>query len=185
MKPTLAAIAAALAIAAVPARARAVDSYLVLKGGYYWPTAEIAYAQAAGVKLDPKFTGAAGLGANLLFFGLEVTGGYLSSSNVLLKYSAVPVLATVKLRAPIVFVAPYLEVGGGAYFTSVTPVVGASEKKTGFGGHVGGGVDFTVSSIMVGVEARYLFMDPGFTLTNYAGLKLDGVTVTANVGFLL
>ena len=184
MKPTLAAIAAALAVAAVPARARAVDPYLVLKGGYYWPTAEIVYA-GTGAKLDPKFTGAAGIGANLLFFGLEVTGGYLSSSNVLLKYSAVPVLATLKLRAPIVFVAPYLEVGGGAYFTSVTPIVGASEKKTGFGAHVGGGVDFTVSSIFVGLEARYLFMDPNFTLTSYAGLKLDGVTVTANVGFLL
>lgn len=185
MKTTIAAAAAALAIAALPAPARAFDTYLVLKGGYYWPSAEIAYAQAAGVKLDSKFTGAAGLGANLLFFGLEVTGGYLSSSNALLKYSAVPVLATVKLRAPIVFVAPYLELGGGAYFTSVTPVVGASEKKTGFGGHVGGGVDLTVSSILIGVEARYLFMDPGFTLTDYAGLKLDGVTVTVNVGFLL
>ncbi len=185
MKRTLAAAAAALAIAAVPARARAVDPYLVLKGGYYWPTAEIVYAGGTGTKLDPKFTGAAGIGANLLFFGLEVTGGYLSSSNVLLKYSAVPVLLTLKLRAPIVFVAPYFEVGGGAYFTNVTPIVGASEKKTGFGAHVGGGVDFTVSSIFVGLEARYLFMDPSFTLTNYAGLKLDGVTVTANVGFLL
>lgn len=183
MKP-IAAAAAALAIAALPVRARALDTYVVLKGGYYWPSAEIAYAQAAGVKLEPKFCGAAGLGANVLFLGLEVTGGYLSSSNALLKTSAVPVLLTVKLRAPIVVVAPYLELGGGAYFTSVTPVVGASEKKTGFGGHVGGGVDFTLSSIVLGVEARYLFMDPGFTLTDYAGLKLDGVTVTANLGFL-
>lgn len=183
MKPIVAA-AAALAMAALPVRAKALDTYLVLKGGYYWPSAEIAHAQSAGVKLDPKFCGAAGLGANLMFFGFEVTGGYLSSSNALLKTSAVPVLLTVKLRAPIAFVAPYLELGGGAYFTSVTPVVGASEKKTGFGGHVGGGVDFTVSSIMLGVEARYLFMDPGFTLTDYAGVKLDGVTVTANVGFL-
>lgn len=183
MKPIVAA-AAALAMAALPVRAKALDTYLVLKGGYYWPSAEIAYAQSAGVKLDPKFCGAAGLGANLVFFGFEVTGGYLSSSNALLKTSAVPVLLTVKLRAPIVFVAPYLELGGGAYFTSVTPVAGASEKKTGFGGHVGGGVDFTVSSIMLGVEARYLFMDPGFTLTDYAGVKLDGVTVTANVGVL-
>ncbi len=182
MKPIAA--AAALAIAALPVRARALDTYVVLKGGYYWPSAEIAYAQAAGVKLEPKFCGAAGLGVNVLFLGLEVTGGYLSSSNVLLKTSAVPVLLTAKLRAPLVIVAPYLELGGGAYFTSVTPVVGASEKKTGFGGHVGGGVDFTLSSIMLGVEARYLFMDPGFTLTDYAGLKLDGVTVTANVGFL-
>lgn len=179
MKSTLALALALLALAAAPAPA-AADSYLVLKGGYYWPTAEVLLAQAARQKLDPKLQGEIGVGTTFLFFAVELSAGYMKTQNLVVKVTATPVLATVKIRAPILMVAPYLEAGGGIYFAKATPFSGASESKSAFGGHVGGGVDFQVSSVLLGIEARYLFADPGFSMV---GMRLDGATLTANLGF--
>jgi len=186
MKPTLAAALAAAALASLPARASAGDTYLVLKGGYYGPTKDIAYAQATGTTLDPKFYGELGAGTNLVFLGLELTAGYLSSSSgvpaLTLKVSSIPVLLTAKLRLPFPVITPYVELGAGAYFNTVEITALPSEKHTTFGFHVGGGVDFRISSFLLGLEARYLSADagvPGVTL------RVDGVTVTGNVGFYL
>lgn len=178
MKSTPALALALLALVA-PAPA-AAESYLVLKGGYYWPTAEVAFAQATGQKLDPKLTGEVGVGTTLAVFAVELSAGYMKTQNLLVKVTATPVLATVKLRAPILMVAPYLELGGGIYFAKATPFTGPSESKSAFGVHLGGGVDFTVSSVLLGLEARYLFANPGFSMV---GMRLDGATLTANLGF--
>ncbi|HEY6106151.1 MAG TPA: outer membrane beta-barrel protein [Anaeromyxobacteraceae bacterium] len=186
MKPTLAAALAAAAFASFPARATAGDTYLVLKGGYYGPTKDIAFAQATGTKLDPKFYGELGAGTNLVFLGVELTAGYMSSSTgvpgLTLKVSSIPVLLTAKLRLPVPVVTPYVELGAGAYFNTVDVTGLASEKHTTFGFHVGAGIDLRISSLLLGLEARYLSADAGIPNVT---LRVDGVTVTANLGFYL
>lgn len=186
MKPTLAAALAAAALASLPARATAGDTYLVLKGGYYGPTKDIAYAQATGTTLDPKFYGEIGAGTNLVILGVEVTAGYMSSSTgvpgLTVEVSSIPVLLTAKLRIPVPVVTPYAELGAGAYINTVEITALPSEKHTTFGFHVGAGLDLRISSLLLGLEARYLSADagiPGVTL------RVDGVTVTGNVGFYL
>lgn len=186
MKPTFAASLAALALAAVPAGARAGDSYLVLKGGYYGPTKDIAYAQATGTTLSPKFYGEVGAGTSVIFLGVELTAGYMSSSTsvpgLTVKVSSIPVLLTGKLRIPVPIVSPYAEVGAGMYFNTVDITSQPSESHTTVGWHVGAGVDFRISSLLLGVEARYLSADSG---ASNMTLRVDGVVVTGNVGFYL
>ena len=186
LKIPFAAALAALALAVVPGRADA-ESYLVLKLGYYGPSGEIAYAQATGTSLDPKFHWAAGVGTNLTFLGLELTAGYLSTHNALVDARSVPVVVTAKLRLPFPIISPYVEVGGGPYFNTVepNPTIGLPpQSHTTFGLHAGGGVDLNISSLLLGVEARYVYVDSGFedAVSGYR-LRLDGVTVTANLGF--
>src|SRR5574337_2050150 len=114
MKPALAATLAAATFAALPATAGATDVYTVAKLGYVAPTASIAYAQYSGTKLDPKFYGELGVGANVLFLGLELSAGRMSSTNstVNLTITSVPVLLAAKLRFPFPVLSPYVEVGG-------------------------------------------------------------------------
>ncbi len=184
MKPALAAALAATALAAVPSRAGAVDTYLVAKLGYVAPVAEIAYANQTGTELQPKFYGELGVGANIMFLGLELSAGYLSSknSNLDLSVSAVPVLLAAKLRLPFPVVSPYVEVGGGAFFIKAEIPGAFSESTTRWGYLVGGGVDFKIASLFLGAEVRWLSADAGIpNLT----LRVDSVTATANVGLYL
>ncbi len=183
MKPTLAAALAAAALA-LPARAGAVDTYAVLKLGYLAPTAEIAYAQSTGTKLQPRFYGELGVGANVMFLGLELSAGRLSSRNstLNLSISSIPVLLAAKLRIPFPVITPYLELGGGAFMNKAEIPGLFSESKTTWGFLAGGGIDFKITSLLLGLEARYLSASagiPGVTL------RVDGVTVTGNVGFYL
>jgi hypothetical protein len=182
MKPTLAAALAAVALAASPARA--ADAYLVAKLGYLWPSGDVLQAGGSFGQVDPKFYWEAGVGMNASVLGLELSGGRFSSTNSTLNMSisSVPVLLSVQLRIPIPVVTPYVEVGGGAFFNSVEIPGLLSESHVAWGFLVGGGIDFRFSSLLLGVEARYLSADAGIPNVT---LRVDGATLTGKVGFYL
>lgn len=182
MKPTVAASIAAAALAALPLRAAAGDTYLVAKLGYYGPTKDIAAAGGNFGQLDKSFYWEVGAGTNLSVLGLELTGGYLKSDNALLnlKVTSVPIFLTAKLRIPTPILSPYVEAGAGVYFNKVEIPGTFSESHTTLGGHFGAGLDLRITSLLLGVEARYLLADAGVSGVT---LRVDGITVTANLGF--
>jgi len=184
MKPALAAALAAAALSVAPARAAAADTYLVAKLGYFAPTTDIVAAGGNVYQLDPTFCWELGVGANMSILGLELSGGHLGTSTgtpaLSYKVSSIPVLLTAKLRIPIPVVTPYLELGGGVYFNTLEITARPSESHTEWGYHLGGGVDIRISSLLLGVEARYLSVDAGSSIVTF---RVDGVTVTGNVGF--
>jgi opacity protein-like surface antigen len=184
MKPSFAAALAAAALTAAPAGARA-ENYVVAKLGYFGPSGDILAAAGNLGQLDAIFYWEVGLGTNAGLFGLELSGGHLATSagvpGLTVNVSSIPVLLTAKLRIPIPVVTPYVELGGGAYFNSVDITGLLSQSHTSWGYHVGGGVDFQISALLLGVEARYLSTDVGIPNVT---LRVDGVTLTGNVGFL-
>ena len=182
MKPTLAGALAAAALASFPAPATAADTYLVAKLGYFGPTAEVVATGGNVGQLDPRFYWELGVGMNASFLGLELSGGRFSSTNATLQLttSSIPVLLSVRLRIPIPVFTPYIELGGGAFFNDVEIPGLFSESHTTWGYLAGGGIDFRFSSLLIGVEARYLSAEAGIP---YVTLRVDGVTVTGNLGF--
>lgn len=179
MKPTLAATLAAAVLAAAPARA--ADTYVVAKLGYFGPTAEIAQV---GLKLDPRFYWEVGLGMNASFLGVQLSGGRFSSTveapGLQLTTSSVPLLLSLQLRIPIPVVTPYVVVGGGAFLNTVEVPGLFSESNTTWGFLAGGGVDIRIASFLLGAEVRYLSADAGISQVT---LRVDGVTATGNLGF--
>lgn len=181
MKPALAAALAAVALAATPAHAS--DTYLAAKLGYLWPSANVVMAGGNFGQVQPKvyWEVAGGLQSSLL--GLELSAGRFSSSNsnIQLDIASVPVLVAVQLRIPIPVVTPYVELGGGAFFNSWT-YPGQSGSHTSFGFLAGGGVDLRVSSLLLGVEARYMSAEAGIPNVT---LRVDSATLMAKVGLVL
>jgi opacity protein-like surface antigen len=80
---------------------------------------------------------------------------------------------------------PYGFLGLGVYFVddeiSVPGLGTDSDSDANLGYHIGLGGNYTLSNnIFLGVEARYLFLE---TDTFGVNFKLDGVTLTGNVGY--
>jgi hypothetical protein len=161
-------VLAALATLAValPTASRA-ESYLMLKGGVYVPTASEVYSAWSGVVAGKLPTGgdvelAAGFKAGIL--GAQLGAGYLWSSNDTLVASGIPFTGVLQLRLPIFFIQPYLEAGIGGLVNFVKPAAGGD----------------------IGAEGRYLWIAP----QDYAfaqgtsTLRMSGVIVTANVGYV-
>jgi hypothetical protein len=149
--------------------------YAVVKGGYYAPQDEFGNDD-----FDGKDYWELGLGLDIGIFGLEIGAGYMKTENELLEVETIPLLATGKLQLPILFVYPYLEAGAGAYFSDIDPVIGDSDDQTDIGYHAGLGVDFRLDRLLLGVEARYLWIESEYENED---LNLDGLIVTGNVGF--
>lgn len=181
---TLAALAA-LAVA-VPTASRA-DTYIELKGGVYVPTAGEAISSIGGlVNSGTMPTGGdieLALGWKAGILGLQLSAGYLWSSNDTLQSSGIPFTGVVQLRFPILFVQPYLEAGiGGFVNTAKAKGLDVSETKVSFAAVGGGGVDLVFGPLLVGAEARYLYVSP--TDFSFGTLKASGVLVTANLGYI-
>lgn len=157
--------------------ARADDywRYIVLKGGYYGPQDEFG---------DDDFEGRdyweLALGLDIGILGLEMGAGYMKTENEFVEVKTIPVSATGKLQLPILFLYPYIEAGAGAYFSDIDPVYGESDNETDLGYHVGLGADFRLNRLLMGVEARYSWIEAEYEDDD---LNLDGLTVTGNIGF--
>jgi hypothetical protein len=86
-----------------------------------------------------------------------------------------------QLRLPIFFIQPYLElgIGGLANFASFGAL---SETKFSFLAIGGAGVDFILGPVLLGAEARYMYVSE--QTFNWGSMKLSGVIITANVGYV-
>ena len=189
-----------LAVVAAPAAAHAADTYLALKGGVWVPTATDGFNAAADT-LNGKFPASGDVelayGATMGIIGAQIAGGYMWSTQTItdvtntatVKANAVPLYVLGQLRLPIFFIQPYLSlgIGGLANFASASGV-GESFSSTKFSFLVigGAGVDFILGPILLGAEARYMYVTPqNFDWGGGAQtMKLSGVNMTVNVGYV-
>jgi hypothetical protein len=183
----------AAAFLAAPAAVHAGDTYLALKGGVWAPTASNGFSAASDVITTGKFPTSGDIelayGATLGIIGAQVSAGYMWTSQVIdgvtVKANGIPLTAVGQLRLPIFFIQPYLEAGIGV-FTNFGSASGGgvtlSATKFSFMVVGGAGVDFFLGPILLGAEARYNYMtDQAF---DWGTMKLSGVTITANVGYV-
>jgi hypothetical protein len=196
------ALAVAAAIALAPASASAGDTYLVLKGGVWAPTASDGFSTASslpGVVAAGQFPASGDIeiayGAKLGIIGAQISAGYMWTSQVVtdpgglgsatVKAGGIPFSAVGQLRLPIFFIQPYLELGIGGFvnFASATGAADTlSATKVSFMAIGGAGVDFILGPILLGAEARYNYItEQAF---DWGTMRLSGVTITANVGYI-
>jgi opacity protein-like surface antigen len=167
------------------------SNYVVLKGGIYSPSKNF---NLNNINVDKKtgFDGEIAVGHYFLpVFATELGAGYFESkgSSAALpgetKLKVVPVTLTAKGLLPMGWIEPYGEFGIGAYIAKLD-VSGSlgnfnSSSKAVFGLHAGAGVNFNITQeVFLGVEGRYLWAKPSWGGTD---IKLDGFTVTADLGF--
>jgi len=198
-RSALAGLVAALLLA-VPTSSRA-ETYLALKGGVWVPTASEGWSaiNAAGSSIASGKIPASGdielaYGATLGIIGAQIGAGYMWStatdpSGATVKTNGMPFYAVGQLRLPIFFIQPYLEAGIGGFVnfaSATTPVPGgsvsSSATKLSFMVIGGAGVDFLLGPILLGAEARYLYITE--QTFDWGTLKPSGVTITANVGYV-
>jgi opacity protein-like surface antigen len=167
------------------------SNYVVLKGGIYSPSKDF---HPNNINVDSKtgFDGEIAIGHYFLpVFATELGAGYFESKGSPAaqpgdaKLKVVPVTLTAKGLVPIGPIEPYGEFGIGAYITKfdVSGNLGnfSSSSKTAFGLHAGAGVNFNITqNVFLGVEGRYLWAKPSI---GGQDIKLDGFTVTADLGF--
>jgi opacity protein-like surface antigen len=167
------------------------SNYVVLKGGIYSPSKNF---NLNNINVDNK-TGVDGeiaIGHYFLpMFATELGGGYFESkgSPAALpgetKLKVVPVTLTAKGLLPMGMIEPYGEFGVGVYMMKLD-VSGdfgnfSGSSKGVFGLHAGAGVNFNITqNVFLGVEGRYLWAKHSF---GGQEIKLDGFTVTADLGF--
>lgn len=199
IRTVLAALVAAVVFSS-PA-AHAGETYLALKGGVWAPTASDGLSglvsSAQGVKLPVSGDVELAYGATLGIIGAQIAAGYMWNSatdaaGVTTKTNALPIYAVGQLRLPIFFIQPYLEAGIGAFvnFASasapIPPGIGGftsgSATAVSFMAIGGAGVDFILGPILIGAEARYLYITQ--QTFDWGNLKPSGVNVTANLGYV-
>jgi hypothetical protein len=179
----LAALAAATVIAA-PASTHAADTYVALKGGVWAPTAQDGISGITGVasgQLPASGNVELAFGATMGIIGAQISGGYMWSDLNGVKANAVPLYVLGQLRLPIFFIQPYLElgIGGLANFASFGTL---SETKFSFLAIGGAGVDFILGPILLGAEARYMYVSE--QTFAWGSMRLSGVNVTVNLGYI-
>ena len=185
---------AALAVLAAPASTHAAETYLALKGGVWAPTAADGISSISGAFTSGKLPASGNVelayGATMGIIGAQIAGGYMWSSTTnstggTVNANAVPLYVLGQLRLPIFFIQPYLElgIGGLANFANAS-VSGVSLSGTKFSFLVvgGAGVDFILGPILLGAEARYMYVTE--QTFDWGAMKLSGVNITANVGYV-
>lgn len=166
-------------------------NYVVLKGGLYSPSEDFDL-QGQHFNHDDGFVAEIAYGRYFMpMFALELGAGYFESeaSSAVpageTKFKVVPLTLTGKVLFPIGAIEPYGEFGIGGYITetetSGTLNEALDSTESVFGLHAGAGVNFNITqNIFLGVEGRYLWAKPSWGGTD---IKLDGFTVTADLGF--
>jgi hypothetical protein len=181
---------AVVSLLAAPVSTRAGDTYLALKAGVWAPTAQDGISGIAGVangKLPASGDIELAYGATMGIIGAQIAGGYMwssttdATSGITTKANAAPLYVLGQLRLPIFFIQPYLElgIGGLANFASSG---GLSATKFSFLVLGGAGVDFILGPILLGAEARYMYVTE--QTFDWGSMKLSGVNVTVNVGYV-
>lgn len=167
------------------------SNYVVLKGGLYSPSKDFDIG-ATHFELDDGFVAEVAVGHYFApIFATEFGVGYFESKASPavpageVKFKVVPVTLTGKVLFPLGPIEPYGEFGIGGYITEaeVSGTIGnfTGSTKGVFALHAGGGVNVNVArNLFLGVEGRYLWAKPSF---GGQDIKLDGFTVTADLGF--
>jgi len=167
------------------------SNYVVLKGGLYSPSEDFDL-EGQHFSHDDGFVAEVAFGHYFMpMFATELGVGYFESKASPAvppgdaKFKVVPVTLTGKVLFPLGPVEPYGEFGIGGYITKaeVSGTVGnfSGSTKGCFGLHAGAGVNFNITqNVFLGVEGRYLWAKPSF---GGQDIKLDGFTVTADLGF--
>jgi opacity protein-like surface antigen len=183
--------AALTGIASLASAAGNPSNYVVLKGGLYSPNNDFDIG-ATHFELDDGFVAELAVGHYIVpFFATELGIGYFESKASPavppgeVKFKVVPVTLTGKVLLPFGPIEPYGEFGIGGYITEadVSGTIGnfAGSTKGVFGLHAGGGVNFNITpNVFLGAEGRYLWAKPSF---GGQDIKLDGFTVTGNLGY--
>jgi len=167
------------------------SNYVVLKGGLYSPSNDFDL-NGQHFNHDDGFVAEIAYGHYFMpMFALELGAGYFESKASAevpageTKFKVVPVTLTGKVLFPFGSIEPYGEFGIGGYITG-TDVSGTVNEaidstKSVFGLHAGAGVNFNITkNVFLGAEGRYLWAKPSWGGTD---IKLDGFTVTADLGF--
>ena len=180
-----------VAIAPSVSQAEYPSNYMVLKGGLYSPSNDFDL-EGQHFNLDDGFVAEIAYGHYFIpMFAMELGAGYFESKaspavpSGETKFKVVPVTLTGKVLFPIGSIEPYGEFGIGGYIAkadvsgSFSNFRGSTESV--FGLHAGAGVNFNVTqNVFLGVEGRYLWAKPSW---GGQDIKLDGFTVTADLGF--
>jgi hypothetical protein len=166
-------------LAVVPASAGDNDgAYVVLKGGYFSPTSGGTENESMNGNTYWELAGGYDF---LRFFGVELGVGYQQAQNGEVDVYAVPILLSGKVQFPILFFVPYLKAGGGYYYLNGDSRTGEGSDSTWVLGYQGGGgIDFRLGPLILGIEAKYMAVDASL---NMGDVKLEGVITTANIGF--
>jgi len=194
-------------------RACVAGSYLALKGGVYSPSAtfnldNVDLGTAFEADTKTGFAGEVAIGHYFLpTFALELGVGYLQAkgsfapvavgaSSPQMDFNVIPVIVCAKAFIPVGPIAPYGELGIGAYFSelNVDDNLNTFDGTTTFGLHAGAGLNINIAqSAFIGVEGRYVWADPSFgdqtinlndTDYDLNGFKLNGFTTMLALGFV-
>jgi hypothetical protein len=168
------------------AQEKEMNGYAVFKGGYFFPSGEF---QKESMNGNTYWELAGGLDF-LRFFGVELGVGYQQAQNSQADFYAVPVLLSGKVQFPIdirknldhlLFFVPYLKAGGRYYYVNGSSKTGQGSDSTwALGYQVGGGIDFWLGPVILGIEAKYQGVDASLKMGD---VNLDGTVTTANIGF--
>jgi hypothetical protein len=155
--------AAVAPVAEAKPPAKEYSSYAILKAGWFAPTTDI---QGSSFSSSGTWELAVGTGR---IFGVELGVGSMSTSasGVMfanatpseLEVTTVPVLLSMRVQVPVAFVAPFVDLGGGAFFNKVS-WGGASYSDATFGWQAGLGCDFHLGRLLVGAEWRFMAVTP-------------------------
>jgi hypothetical protein len=191
MRTTVAVPVVLLALPAAPAaRAQPVsepsgpDTYLELQLGAFLPGSDLD-------RLDPGLALSGTFGAKFRrYVGAEATVGWYSAAATTLTPSSlevesslnvVPILASLRLTAPLDALELSARVGVGIHLASLHE--STYETDTAFGWHAGAAAAFNLSrTMLVGVDALATF-----ATAKFAGVetKLDGLQVSVKLGYRL
>ncbi len=171
---------AAAAVAAAPLAASAKappPGYVMLKLGGYFPVAHDVDRFDAGIDGEVVAGYAPDPG-----FAFEGGVGWFTTSDAAAsrKLRAIPVTFSIKGTVPVGEFQPYAVAGIGAYFIH-DEVGAASDDSVDVGFHLGVGANWNLTrNLFVGLEGRYLWVRAG---TLGVTTRMDGITLTADVGF--
>ncbi len=192
---------ALLALAPAVARADDPNSYIAVKGGPYVPTATnlITALGDVSVSWPTSYTIEGAVGTYWGIFGLQLSAGYLttggatqstSAGTAQITVNAIPILAIAKVRLPLGFIAPFVEGGAGVAIATgnFNATQNLSSTQASFEAVGGGGVELYLGPILVGAEARFMWLNPSFnfsgsTYTVAQSFNLSGVTVEGYIGY--
>lgn len=171
------------------------SNYVVLKTGGFFPIsrdlgdinagAGFNGELAIGHKISPGFSVEGGIGYFETKGNISLPGGGIDE-----KFEVIPLTFSLRGHVPYGRYEPYGFIGLGVYFvddkiSGNIPLLGVSDsdsdKATSLGFHIGIGGNYTLkNNVFLGIETRYLYLE-----TNTFGIdfRLDGITVTGNIGY--